>query len=110
MNKQEIQISFVNALKAMDEIKSQEEVNKEKVKEVFDIISSKIKEYANRKRWWHIDYKAPQLEQQYSEEFARQMSMTDEEFKRQLGMTDEEWDEWWSTEYDIAELDKIQTE
>lgn len=51
MNKQDIQISFVNALKAMDEIKSQEETNKEKVKEVFDIISSKIKEYANRKRW-----------------------------------------------------------
>lgn len=80
MNKQDIQISFVNALKAMDEIKSQEEANKEKVKEVFDVISSKIKEYANRKRWWDT------------------------------GMTDEEWDEWWSTEYDIAELDKIQTE
>lgn len=85
MNKQDIQISFVNALKAMDEIKSQEEANKEKVKEVFDIISSKIKEYANR-------------------------ILYTEEFNRQLGMTDEEWDEWWSTEYDIAELDKIQTE
>lgn len=85
MNKQDIQISFVNALKAMDEIKSQEEANKEKVKEVFDIISSKIKEYANR-------------------------ILYTEEFNRQLGMTDEEWDEWWNTEYDIAELDKIQTE
>lgn len=82
MNKQDIQISFVNALKAMDEIKSQEEANKEKVKEVFDIISSKIKEYANR-------------------------ILYTEEFNRQLGMTDEELDEWWST---IAELDKIQTE
>lgn len=85
MNKQDIQISFLNALKAMDEIKSQEEANKEKVKEVFDIISSKIKEYANR-------------------------ILYTEEFNRQLGMTDEELDEWWSTEYDIAELDKIQTE
>lgn len=86
MNKQDIQLAFVNSLKAMDEMKSQEEANKEKVKEVFDIISSKIKEYANRKH-----------EQE-----------PDEEFNRQLGMTDEEWDEWWNTEYDIAELNKIQ--
>lgn len=55
MKKQDIQLSFVNALKAMDEMKSQEEANKKKVKEVFDIISSKIKEYANRKQWWNTE-------------------------------------------------------